>query len=153
VEQVTLSTLFGSSTSLKGAFFHFSTGFTTTSNIYTVIGSRAGGGHGPGGSPRGGVTTPEREDAVFWNRFSTNARLKALEQKLDTLNREWLTVQQEWDACATRVTKMLRRIRHEVEGQVVEKPDVPLADAPAGAIQPTGDRLARIRQQLAERGR
>jgi hypothetical protein len=90
---------------------------------------------------------------VFWNRFSTSTRLKALEQKVDTLNREWLTVQQEWDACATRVTKMLRRIRHEVEGQVPERTDVPLPDAPAGAIQPTGDRLTRIRQQLAERGR
>jgi hypothetical protein len=97
---------------------------------------------------------------VFFNRFSTNRRLTQLESDLTALTRAFQSVQQEWDATSLRVTKTLRRLRsaevrreQEESDTGVETQSVDARLAAAGTLGQTPDRMTRIREQLAARGR
>ncbi len=88
--------------------------------------------------------------------FSTKRKLEEVENQFATLKRDWQTVLQEWDACQARVSKVLRRIARAEqakdradEPEVVEdKRSLPLTTAGASP-----DRMAKIREQLAAKGR
>jgi len=106
---------------------------------------------------KGGVLPLRKEVTGWFSRGnSQHARLSELERDVSNLKRSFDQVQQEWDATSTRVTKMLRRIRHEV--QRLDEPDEPEVvegerSLPLTTLGASGDRLSRIRQQLAAKGR
>jgi hypothetical protein len=119
-----------------------------------MIGSRAGGGHGPGGSPRGGVTTPKGGTLGLFRWFSTKSECAQLRIELDQLKRAFAQVQQEWDTTVDRVAKTLRRIRRAEQAQelVIEDENAKLSEPSALTTVPTPpDRMTRIKQQLAAR--
>jgi hypothetical protein len=97
---------------------------------------------------------------VFFSRFSVNRRLTELDLKFEKLQkenerllREFSQLVQEWDATASRVTKVLRRIRTTEEAQerrsegIEASEPIELAPTPGTA---TG-RMEKIRAQLAQR--
>jgi hypothetical protein len=86
--------------------------------------------------------------------FSTKRKLEELENKYSDLKRQFEGVLQEWDACQARVSKVLRRIaRAEQAKDQAELPDVGEGGTPLTTSGTSPDRMARIRAQLAERGR
>ncbi len=88
--------------------------------------------------------------------FSTKHELSLLRTELETLKRSFAQIQQEWDATVDRVAKTLRRIRRaeqareeaEEPEEVQQEPTLPLT-----TLRPTPDRMQRIREQLAARGK
>jgi hypothetical protein len=95
----------------------------------------------------------------FWNRISTERKFELLQQQLDDLKRDFRTITQEWDATADRVAKTLRRIkRAEQAALVAEDPDPGAGEdgqgkLPLTTITGSPERMARIREQLAAKGR
>jgi len=91
---------------------------------------------------------------VFFGRFCTKRELNEVKQELEKLQGTWRQVQQEWDATADRVTKVLRRIRRaEQSAEAAAATDVegqpqllPLTSVPTAST-----RLDRIRAQMAGR--
>src|SRR5258708_26575123 len=96
----------------------FPQAYSTASKILNRVGSGAGGGHGPGGSPRGGVTAPKGGTRMFWNRISTDRKLELIQQDLELLKREFRQVQQEWDATAEHVAKTLPPIKRNEQSKL-----------------------------------
>ncbi len=93
---------------------------------------------------------------MFWNRISTDRKLELIQQDLELLKREFRQVQQEWDATAERVAKTLRRIKRTEQSKLAAEEVEEHGDQttlPLTTIPPGGERLARIRQQLAEKGK
>ena len=90
--------------------------------------------------------------SLFKSKF-TDERLEQLQKDIDQLKRDFQVVLQEWDACSTRVTKMLRRIRTETAAQDAKDEFVEQAATTLPlTIQTPSDRMTRIREQLAARG-
>ncbi len=91
---------------------------------------------------------------MFFGRFCTKRELSEVKQELDKLQGAWRQMQQEWDATATRVSKVLRRIRRAEQSQdpadgaddTGQQPSLPLTSVPTA-----GNRLDRLRSQLAGR--
>jgi len=91
---------------------------------------------------------------VFFGRFCTRRELNEVKQELENLQRSWRQVQQEWDATADRVTKVLRRIRRAEQAQeataraddIEQQTPMPLTSVPTA-----GNRLDRLKAQLAGR--
>jgi len=93
---------------------------------------------------------------VFFGRFCTKRELDEVKQELQKLQATWRQVQQEWDATADRVTKVLRRIRRAEQAQEAAdggddtgqqpSPALPLTSLPTGS-----SRLDRIKAQMAGR--
>jgi len=82
--------------------------------------------------------------------------LEELESKYSALKREFEGVLQEWDACQARVSKVLRRIaRAEQARDHAEEPEVATTQGtlPLTAPGTSPDRMAKIREQLAAKGR
>jgi len=79
--------------------------------------------------------------------------LEELESKYSALKREFEGVLQEWDACQARVSKVLRRLaRAEQARDEVE--EVPVQTSlPLTAPGTSTERMAKIREQLAAKGR
>jgi len=91
----------------------------------------------------------------LFNKKDTEHKLERLENQLTELKRQFESVLQEWDACQARVSKVLRRIaRAEQARDGAERPEpgdgtqLPLTTVPVAS-----DRMAKIREQLAQRGR
>ena len=85
--------------------------------------------------------------------FSTKRKLAELESELNTLKASWRQVEQDWDATSARISKVLRRMaiaerRRDDQDQEEPEPALPLT-----TVTPTADRMARIREQLAAKGR
>jgi len=92
----------------------------------------------------------------LFHYFSTKRKLDELEIQFASLKREFEGVLQEWDACQARVSKVLRRIaRAEQAKDQAELPDVVDGQRSLPLTTPgaSPDRMARIRAQLAEKGR
>jgi len=118
-----------------------------------MIGSGAGGGHGPGGSPRGGVTTQKGGDVWFFKRNSTEQEFERLWKEIDAVKRQFAQIQQEWDATVDRVSKTLRRIRRTEQAQDAKEEFVENAATTLPlTLNTSSDRMTRIREQLAARG-
>jgi len=91
---------------------------------------------------------------VFFGRFCTRRELNEVKQELEKLQGTWRQVQQEWDATADRVTKVLRRIRRAEQAQEAaagaddtgQQQSLPLTSVPTAST-----RLDRIKAQLAGR--
>lgn len=123
-----------------------------------MIGLRAGGGLGPGGFLRGGVTSSKEGMLGLFNIFSTNRRLEQVELSIAELKRAFHGMEQEWDTTSMRVTKVLRRLRSAEERREREESGDGVAEgADAGVSSPLTtiptppDRMTKIRQQLAAR--
>lgn len=92
----------------------------------------------------------------LFQSFSTKHKLEQVQTELAELRRRWLQVEQEWDATQARVSKVLRRIaraeqaKDEAETTTIVEGDETL---PLTTLATSGDRLARIKAQLAQRGR
>jgi len=92
----------------------------------------------------------------LFNSFATERKLELLQDKYDKLARDFLGLQQEWDAVQARVTKVLRRItRAEQAALAAEEPppDPVQTTLPLTGVTPSSDRMAKIREQLAAKGR
>jgi hypothetical protein len=92
----------------------------------------------------------------FWNRISTERKFELLQHQLDDLKRSFTNVLQEWDACQARVSKVLRRIaRAEQARDHADEPEVVDGERslPLTTLGASGDRLNKIREQLAAKGR
>ena len=88
--------------------------------------------------------------------FSEKHKLSEVRTELDALKRSFAQIQQEWDATVDRVTKTLRRIRRAeqaADAAVQEDGADGEAKLPLTTIAASGDRKARILQQLAQKGR
>jgi prefoldin subunit 5 len=88
--------------------------------------------------------------------FSTNRKLEELENELRKLKRDWESVLQEWDACQARVSKVLRRIARAEQARDQAEPETVVegeGTSPLTTVPTTPDRMARIRAQLAAKGR
>ncbi len=96
---------------------------------------------------------------MFFNSFRTNRRISQLETDVTELRRGFEQLQQEWDATSLRVTKTLRRLRSAEERR--EPAEAPAGDEvngegaklPLTTVGASPERMAKIRKQLAERGR
>ena len=88
--------------------------------------------------------------------LSTKRKLAELEAEFELLKRSWKQVEQDWDATSARVSKVLRRIAtSEAAARAREEeqqPDVP-TNEPLTTMATSSERMGRIRQQLAARGR
>ena len=92
----------------------------------------------------------------LFNRISTERKFELLQNQLDDLKREFRQVVQEWDATEARVSKVLRRIkRAEQAADAAADPEDPGAQGtlPLTTVAPSSDRMNRIREQLAAKGR
>jgi len=104
------------------------------------------------GVRQGGVSPLPKGGYVWFSKENPeNLKLKRLEEELERLKRDFLQIQQEWDATQDRVSKVLRRMARTEQAEDVASrpgPEVPLTTVP-----PSTDRMSRIRQQLAARGK
>ncbi len=90
----------------------------------------------------------------FFQWFSTKQELKEVRDELDHLKRGFEQLQQEWDATVDRVSKTLRRIRRAEQAQDAKENFLEDAATTLPLTLPTpSDRMARIREQLAARGK
>ena len=90
---------------------------------------------------------------MFFGRFCTRRELNEVKQELEKLQGTWRQVQQEWDATADRVTKVLRRIRRAEQAQeaAAGTDDTGQQTLPLTSVSTASTRLDRIKAQLAGR--
>lgn len=91
-----------------------------------------------------------------FNSLSTRREFDSVWREIAGLKGRWQQVEQEWDATADRVTKVLRRIRRtEQAAEAADEPEVVNGEQslPLTTLGASGDRLAKIRAQLAAKGR
>lgn len=92
----------------------------------------------------------------LFNKQSTEHKLEMLQSKFEELERRFRTVEQEWDATADRVAKTLRRIKRAEQAALAAEdpqPDDTQQTLPLTTVPVASDRLAKIREQLAAKGR
>jgi len=90
----------------------------------------------------------------FFQSNSTKRKLEEMRTELDSLKRTFLGMTQEWDAVQARVSKVLRRIVREEQAKDAKEAFVEDAANKLPLTLPTSsDRMARIREQLAARGK
>ena len=101
---------------------------------------------------QGGVSQlPKGGYVSIFTRFAENRKLNRVQEELERLKRDFLQLQQEWDAVQDRVSKVLRRMARAEQADVKAEgpgPEVPLTNPPTST-----DRMTRLRQQLAARGK
>jgi vacuolar-type H+-ATPase subunit D/Vma8 len=93
----------------------------------------------------------------LFRHFSTKHKLNEVLEELELVKRTVQQLQQEWDATSMRVSKVLRRLartEQAVEGSAHDAADEALQrQIPLTTVAPSGSRLAKIREQLAARGK
>jgi len=92
----------------------------------------------------------------FFQSKSTKREFESVWKELAEVKRRWLQLEQEWDATSTRVSKVLRRIARAEQAEdqaAVGGEDKGNVSLPLTSLPSPPDRLARIRAQLATRGR
>jgi hypothetical protein len=93
----------------------------------------------------------------FFQKLSTNRKLNEVLEELELVKRTVQQLQQEWDATSMRVSKVLRRLARGE--QATDENIRGVADEldqrqiPLTTVTPSGSRLAKIREQLAARGK
>ncbi len=92
----------------------------------------------------------------FFQGKSTKREFEQVHQELADLKRRFLQMGQEWDATSTRVSKVLRRLAR-AEQAADDQTNVPIegngGSLPLTSIGTSSDRMAKIRAQLAQKGR
>lgn len=90
----------------------------------------------------------------FSKNKSTDRKLEEMRAELDSLKRTFLGMTQEWDAVQARVSKVLRRIVRSEQAKDAKETFVEDAATTLPLTLPTtSDRMTRIREQLAARGK
>jgi len=92
----------------------------------------------------------------FFRGNSTKREFEQVHQEMAELKRRFLQMEQEWDATSTRVSKVLRRIAR-AEQAADDRTDAVIegngGTLPLTSIATPSDRMAKIRAQLAQKGR
>jgi len=87
---------------------------------------------------------------MLFNSFSTNRRLRDLEEQMEKLRRQMATRDLDWDEMRARCKRLLDRTAKQVDALDKSEPPLATEETPSNltTVATSPDRMARIKQQL-----